>query len=125
MPVKTLTISCLIAYASAAIDRFTIDPATRTIRDSHGRVRIFHGQNVVVKLPNYLPTTDAFNFEYSMTAEDFTYLKSWGTKIIRLGVMWESVERSPGVYDMDYLAKVENLINQLGENDMTVIVDNH
>jgi hypothetical protein len=38
------------------------------------------------------------------------YLKSWGVKIIRLGVMWESVETSPGFYDMDYLTQVESLI---------------
>merc|ERR1719362_189820 len=33
---------------------------------------------------------------------------------VRLGVMWEAVERSAGVYDDAYLDKVETLINKLG-----------
>ena len=52
-------------------------------------------------------------------------MKQWGTKIIRLGVMWESVETAPGVYDYDYLDKVDALINKFGEYDMVTIVDNH
>lgn len=52
-------------------------------------------------------------------------MEEWGTKIIRLGVMWESVETSPGFYDMEYLGKVESLINKLGAHDIAVIVDNH
>jgi len=39
--------------------------------------------------------------------------------------MWESVETSPGQYDMEYLNKVEKLINRLGDAGMAVIVDNH
>lgn len=52
-------------------------------------------------------------------------MQDWGAKIIRLGVMWESVERSPGVYDMDYLDEVEKLINRLGDAGIAVLVDNH
>ena len=33
---------------------------------------------------------------------------------VRLGVMWEAVEREPGVYDHEYLDKVETLINRFG-----------
>lgn len=52
-------------------------------------------------------------------------MKDWGTKIVRLGVMWESVERSPGVYDMAYLDEMDKLINRFGDYGMAVIVDNH
>lgn len=61
----------------------------------------------------------------SITTEDLEYLRDWGAKIIRLGVMWESVETSPGVYDTAYLDKVDALINKFGEYGMAVIVDNH
>jgi len=44
---------------------------------------------------------------------------------VRLGVMWEAVERSPGVYDMDYLNKVDNLITRLGEAGIYTLVDMH
>ena len=52
-------------------------------------------------------------------------MKSWGIKIVRLGVMWEAVEQQEGVYDMAYLDQVEQLINRYGEYDIAVIVDNH
>lgn len=61
----------------------------------------------------------------SIVDQDIQYLKEWGAKIIRLGVMWESVERQPGVYDTDYLEKVDKLINKLGDAGIAVIVDNH
>jgi len=61
----------------------------------------------------------------SISQEDLELLQDWGTTIIRLGVMWESVETSPGVYDTDYLEKIDQLINKFGEYGMHVIVDNH
>ena len=107
------------------MQKWSIDPATRTFRDESGRARIFHGQNVVVKVPEYFPITDQFDFDMSISTEDLEYLRDWGCKIVRLGVMWEAVERSPGQYDMDYLEKVDGLINKFGEYGMAVLVDNH
>lgn len=80
---------------------------------------------MVVKVPEYFPITDHFDFDMSISTEDLEYLRDWGCKIVRLGVMWEAVERSPGQYDMDYLEKVDGLINKFGEYGMAVIVDNH
>lgn len=39
--------------------------------------------------------------------------------------MWEAVERSPGEYDMDYLAKVDALITRMGEFGIYTLVDAH
>jgi len=44
---------------------------------------------------------------------------------MRLGVMWEGVEREAGVYDMAYLDKVEALINKMGEAGIYTLVDAH
>ena len=44
---------------------------------------------------------------------------------VRLGVMWEGVEREKGVYDDVYLQKVTELINRLGEKGIYTLVDNH
>lgn len=41
---------------------YTIDVENRTMRDKFGRGRVFHGTNVVVKLPPYIPTNDGFNY---------------------------------------------------------------
>ncbi len=44
---------------------------------------------------------------------------------VRLGVMWEGVERQAGVYDTEYLAKVDALITRLGEAGIYTLVDAH
>lgn len=49
----------------------------------------------------------------------------WGFNFVRLGVMWEAVERSPGVYNETYLDEVTKLINRLGENGIYTLVDAH
>jgi len=52
-------------------------------------------------------------------------LNKWGINMVRLGVMWEAVERSPGVYDYTYLQKVNQLITKLGEHGIYTMVDSH
>ena len=121
-------LACLVvssAVAAAADQKFTIDSASRTFRDVQGRARIFHGFNAVIKKPDYLPIEDHFDFDMSITDEDLQFMQNWGTKIVRLGVMWESVEKSPGVYDTAYLDKMDALINKFGDYGIAVIVDNH
>ena len=114
----------LTAAVTAAAPKWSIG-SDAMFKDEFGRSRIFHGQNVVVKVPNYLPIQDKFDFDMSISTEDLEYLRDWGCKIIRLGVMWESVETAPGVYDTNYLDEVDKLINKFGDYGMAVIVDNH
>ena len=106
--------------------QFSIDPTNRFILDNYGRYSIFHGGNVVVKLPPYLPTLDKFDYQYSLnTPLDLETMKRLGFNSVRLGVIWEAVEKAPGVYDMDYLDQVEKIINKLGENGVYTMVDAH
>lgn len=63
---KSFITAALVGAATAGTWPMTIDPVTRTFRDSYGRARIFHGQNVVVKLPPYLPTDGAFDYQMSL-----------------------------------------------------------
>ena len=64
---------------------------------------LLHGVNVVYKVPPYIPDTQTFDPQKSLTAEDIANLKKWGFNFVRLGVMWEAVETEPGVYDWRYL----------------------
>jgi hypothetical protein len=57
----------------------------------------------VVKIPPYLPTSAEFDAQMSLMDEEIDLLRKWGTNIVRLGVIWESVEKAPGVYDQEYL----------------------
>lgn len=45
--------------------------------------------------------------------------------LVRLGVMWEAVETSEGVYNQTYFDEVEKLINQLGDQGIYTMIDNH
>ena len=44
---------------------------------------------------------------------------------VRLGVMWEAVERTPGIYDNNYISKIDALITKLGEAGIYTLVDMH
>lgn len=116
--------SALLA-ASALAGNVTVNPTDRTFVDELGRTVLFHGVNVVYKQDPYIPDAVNFDAELSLNADDISNLVSWGMNFVRLGVMWEAVERSPGVYDDNYLDEVESLINRLGEAGIYTLVDAH
>lgn len=60
-----------------------------------------------------------------MTDSEIDDLVKWGFNFVRLGVMWEAVERSPGTYNESYLDDVEVLINKLGAKGIYTLVDAH
>ena len=82
--------------------------------DQFGRPTIFHGVNVVYKVDPYIPSQGAWDSQLSLNDKDIDDLVKWGFNLVRLGVMWEAVERAPGVYDLNYLKKLDDLINKLG-----------
>lgn len=87
---------------------------------------LFHGVNVVYKVPPYLPETEgSIDPETSLTEADMDNMVTWGVNFVRLGVMWEAVERREGAYDMAYLDRVEKVINDLGKRGIYVLVDAH
>lgn len=115
-----------VLLGAAAAKNIIPDGNTGFFKDtSHNRTRIMHGLNVVVKLPNYLPTQGDFDWQYSLDDTDLQLMQDWGVKVVRLGVMWEAVETAPGVYDQAYLTTVDTLITKMAKYDIAVIVDNH
>ena len=105
--------------------RVDIDNVNRIFVDQTGRQVLFHGVNVVYKVDPYIPTIGEFDAQNSLNDEDIALLKKWGQNFVRLGVMWEAVEREEGVYDDNYLDQVEAMINKLGENGIYTLVDAH
>jgi endoglycosylceramidase len=110
MLTKSLFAGALFTLSEASrpkITMLTVKPRSGAITDEFGREVILHGVNVVPKLPPYIPITEKFDPQTSLVDKDFKDLASWGMNLVRLGVMWEAVERTPGVYDMEYLDKIE------------------
>mmetsp|Transcript_28635 Transcript_28635/g.50911 ORF Transcript_28635/g.50911 Transcript_28635/m.50911 type:complete len:530 (-) Transcript_28635:411-2000(-) len=110
---------------SAASARISMNPETRFFVDDLGRTRIFHGLNAVVKIAPYIPITDHFDPQMSISDEDIANLTSWGFNFIRLGVMWQAVEYAPQQYNLTYLAEMNTLINKLGAAGIYTLVDAH
>ena len=93
--------------------------------DEDGRSVLFHGVNVVYKVAPYIPSTEDFDPFDSLNDEDIENLVQWGFNFVRLGVMWEAVERVQGQYDTEYLQKVAQLIDKLGNAGIYTLVDMH
>ena len=114
-------LSTLLSAASAV----SIDGNAK-FRDASGRHMLFHGVNIVYKQDPFIPSQkEGDDIQLTLLQEDIDDLKNWGINMVRLGVMWEAVEKQPGVYDQDYLDKVVDLVNKLGENGIYTLVDMH
>jgi endoglycosylceramidase len=122
---NTITLAALLGFSLAQQGTIRANPQTRMMEDQHGRSVIFHGVNVVYKVHPYIPQQDVFDGQLSLTDKDIDDLVRWGFNFVRLGVMWEAVERAPGVYNDTYLDEVEKLINKMGEKGLYTLVDAH
>jgi hypothetical protein len=60
---------------------------------------MFHGVNIVYKVDPYLPSREKFDPQLSLTDAELDDLVKWGFNFVRLGVMWEAVERTPGQFN--------------------------
>lgn len=118
-----LAVPLLLLVASAL--QFQMNPQTLLFNDNYGRTRFFHGVNAVVKVPPYLPITDHWDAQMSLSVEDIANLTSWGFNFVRLGVMWQATETSFGEYNYTYLEEVNDLITTLGEAGLYTLVDAH
>ena len=118
----TLALSVLITLAST---KFTIDLTQSFILDHAGRYKIYHGVNVVVQLYPFIPNTDVFDPYMSFTDEDIAILKKLGINLVRLGVIWESVETAEEVYNYDHLEKLSDIVYKLEQQGIDVLLDAH
>lgn len=105
--------------------KIVINPETRQFNDEYGRAVLFHGQNAVYKVDPYIPDTVNFDPQNSLNDTDIANLAKWGQNFMRLGVMWEGVERTENVYDEVYLDRIEALINKMGQAGIYTLVDAH
>ena len=60
-----------------------VNTSTHRLVDGYGRERYFHGVNVVVKGPPWIPRQDVFNPYWSFVEADMQLLHDWGLNAIR------------------------------------------
>lgn len=113
--VVTLCIGTIAIDASASGFVTTRDTA---FIDAEGRHLILHGINVINKnkADGYVPW---------QTLEDFVRLRGWGMNCVRLGILWDGIEPSPGQYDESYLAMIDERIAWCRELGLYVMLDMH
>lgn len=83
-----------------------------------GEKIIPHGINMVCK-----EKTRDYIGDYK--EEDFAFLKSKGFNIIRLGIFWDAIEPTPGIYNDEYLKKIDRIIDMAGSFGIAVYLDMH
>ena len=116
---------CILLINFVFIFSFSFDPTNSFVLLDDGRYVIFHGVNVVVKLPPFIPDTETFDPYISFTDEDIQILKRLGINLVRLGIIWESIEYSEGEYNSTHLEKMSEIVDKLEKNDIYVIIDAH
>ena len=114
-----------IIYLTHFYSCFSFDSTKSFVRLDDGRYTIFHGVNVVIKLAPYIPDTETFDPYFSFTDEDIKILKRLGINLVRLGIVWESIEYAEGEYNSTHLEKMSTIVSKLEENGISVIVDAH
>ena len=114
------------ATLATQLPRVAIDTETLNFVEAQSGQRIvFHGQNVVVKVPPFIPQRQPFDVIKSLTDAEIVEMKAWGWNLVRLGVIWEAVETAPGVFDYEFLNEIEALIDRLAEQGIYTIIDAH
>eukprot|EP00965_Chrysotila_dentata_P250261 6209352-Pleurochrysis_carterae.AAC.1 len=103
-----------------------IDPKTHRFVDEVGRVRIFHGLNVIFKTPPFVPETEKWDWETSFSEQDAADLERWGFNVIRLGVLWSGTfpAQSGSPYP-DYMRKIKRIVKHCQNHGIHVIIDFH
>ncbi len=77
---KFLVLAVTVALARAILH---VNPETRRIIDAAGKERYFHGVNVVVKGPPWIPETATFDPRQSFVEKDMQTLQELGLNAIR------------------------------------------
>jgi endoglycosylceramidase len=96
-----------------------IGNAGRWIVDSHGRVVVVHGFNLVDKVAPYEPAVGGFG------ESDARFLQRHGFNAVRLGVIPEAVEPRPGHFDDDYLRSIRRTEQLLARHGIRSLLDFH
>lgn len=86
--------------------------------DKNGRVRIFHGVNLVCK-------DKSKGYVEGWDESDFEELSRLGFNLVRLGIIWDGIEPEPGIYDEAYLDRIEELLDLCAKHGIYVILDMH
>lgn len=114
-----IALACAVAPSAAAAPKLPLGHAGRWVTDASGRVVVMHGANLVYKVAPFYPAASPFG------PGDAAFLRSVGFNAVRVGVLWEALEPSPGAYDSAYLNHIADTVNLLRRYGIVSILDFH
>ena len=91
----------------------------RWMTDQQGRVIIFRGVNLVNKNSPYTYLNSG------ITVEDARIIRSAGMNVVRLGIIWDAIEPTPGQYNDAYLKDISSTITMLKSYGINTLLDMH
>jgi len=116
----------LLELIHCQLSRIHVDPISQHFVDEYGRVRIFHGVNVVYKLPPFLPNLTHFDPQNSLTNDDLSNLHQWGFNVIRFYTSWMGVNpKSENEIDQNYLAQLSTAVQMMENQGIYALLDCH
>lgn len=92
---------------------------------STGRQVIFHGVNAIVKGIPYIPVTEYWDIDISLSDKDHAMLQSLGVNVYRLGSQWKGVEPTAGDYNMTYISKLRKILKSAESYGIYTLFDMH
>jgi endoglycosylceramidase len=116
---KAAASTALSAASAAVLPAAPIGHAGRWITDANGKVVLVSGVNMVNKVTPFTPAADGFG------SADAQFLADNGLDAVRVGVLWEALEPSPGVFNDSYLASLKSTVDMLGSDGIVSLLDFH
>ncbi|XP_066291353.1 endoglycoceramidase-like isoform X1 [Branchiostoma lanceolatum] len=115
-----LAVCCLLfpGVCVSALSRIHVHPDKHWFMDDTGRVRIFHGVNMIGKGYPWYPAQ-------MLNQSRLDELQSWGFNAVRLGMMWAGTEPQEGRFNLTYISIIRNITIELGKRGIYVILDMH
>lgn len=95
------------------------------VETTDGREVFFHGVNAIVKGYPYIPETEYFDIDISLSKEDHATLSDLGVNVYRLGSMWKGLEPTRGVYEQNYMDKLDQIVTEAEEYGIYTLLDMH
>ena len=116
----------LVDQCFGQLSSIRVDRNTQQFVDEYGRVRIFHGVNVVYKIPPFVPDLDKFDPQNSLTDDDLSNLQLWGFNVVRFYTAWMGVNpSSPDQVDQTYLDQLSRAVQMMENKGIYAILDCH
>jgi len=112
-------ISIFIILAVIMLGAFGCEPTRYFLHDEQGRDMILHGINI-----SNAAKSDPLGVGWH-TEADYERMLEWGFNAVRLLIFWSCIEPEEGVFDSEYLDRVEERVGWASNHGLYVILDMH